>query len=83
MTLRLFDREPHQWSIHWSDSRTGRLYPPSVGAFAGERGDFPGKGTYDGRPIRVPYLGAQLDHGPHPHEVGRRMSRIPPVHPAS
>ncbi|MFE6489778.1 hypothetical protein ACFVGN_43555 [Streptomyces sp. NPDC057757] len=52
-TLRLYDREARQWSIFWSDSRTGRLDPPVTGGFTGDRGDFHGDDTYGGRPIRV------------------------------
>lgn len=51
-TLRLFDHETARWSIYWSDSRTGRLDPPVHGTFDGDRGDFHGEDTYDGRPVR-------------------------------
>ncbi|MEV0191745.1 hypothetical protein AB0I39_24815 [Kitasatospora purpeofusca] len=59
-TLRLFDREREQWSIYWSDSRTGRLDPPVVGGFAGDRGDFYGADEYEGRPIRVHFTWYRL-----------------------
>ncbi len=59
-TLRLFDREREQWSIFWSDSRTGRLDPPVVGGFAGDRGDFYGDDTDEGRPIRVHFTWHRL-----------------------
>ncbi|MEV6005562.1 hypothetical protein AB0M29_02010 [Streptomyces sp. NPDC051976] len=38
MTLRLFDQERKEWSIYWSISSTGRLYPPMRGVFSGGRG---------------------------------------------
>ncbi|MGW4821752.1 hypothetical protein ACWEP4_22895 [Streptomyces sp. NPDC004227] len=60
VTLRLFDHETRQWSIHWSDSRTGRLDPPVIGGFTGDRGDFHGDDTYDGRPIRVHFTWHRL-----------------------
>ncbi|MBL1119062.1 hypothetical protein JK364_42880 [Streptomyces sp. 110] len=60
VTLRLFDRETERWSIHWSDSRTGRLDPPVIGGFTGDRGDFHGEDTYDGRPIRVHFTWNRL-----------------------
>ncbi|MFJ9197165.1 hypothetical protein [Streptomyces flaveolus] len=63
MTLRLFDRETERWSLHWSDSRKGRLDPPVVGAFPGDRGDFHGEDTYHDRPIRVHFARYRL--GPH------------------
>ncbi|MFF4422448.1 hypothetical protein ACFY04_16970 [Streptomyces sp. NPDC001549] len=60
VTLRLFDRETGHWSIHWSDSRTGRLDPPVAGGFTGDRGDFHGEDTYDGRPIGVHFTWHRL-----------------------
>ncbi|MFF1792690.1 hypothetical protein ACFVXQ_00360 [Kitasatospora sp. NPDC058263] len=60
VTLRLFDHGTKLWSIHWSDSRTGRLDPPVVGAFTGDRGDFHGEDTYDGRLIRVHFTWYRL-----------------------
>lgn len=60
VTLRLFDHESRHWSIHWSDSRTGRLDPPVTGGFTGDRGDFHGEDTYDSRPIRVHFIWYRL-----------------------
>ncbi|NUU20709.1 MAG: hypothetical protein HOV68_04205, partial [Streptomycetaceae bacterium] len=37
-TLRLYDLATRKWSIHWASSRTGRLDPPVVGGFDGDRG---------------------------------------------
>ncbi|MFF2074747.1 hypothetical protein ACFVXG_08315 [Kitasatospora sp. NPDC058162] len=59
-TLRLYDREARQWSIFWSDSRTGRLDPPVTGGFTGDRGDFHGEDSYGGRPIRVHFTWHRL-----------------------
>ncbi|MFK0096789.1 hypothetical protein [Streptomyces sp. NPDC091040] len=55
-TLRLFDRETRQWSLSWADSRTGRLFPPVTGRFTGDRGDFYGDDTHEGRPVRVHFV---------------------------
>jgi hypothetical protein len=60
VTLRLFDQERKEWAIHWSDSRTGRLDPPVVGGFDGDRGDFYGDDSYLGRPIRVHFTWHRL-----------------------
>ncbi|MCX5138617.1 hypothetical protein OG521_34705 [Streptomyces sp. NBC_01463] len=60
VTLRLYEREAERWSIHWSDSRTGRLDPPVTGGFTGDRGDFHGEDTYEGRPIRVHFTWHRL-----------------------
>jgi hypothetical protein len=56
LTLRLFDRETAQWSLNWSSSRSGKLFPPVVGAFDGERGEFYGDDTYDGKDVRVRFV---------------------------
>jgi hypothetical protein len=56
LTLRLFDTETKQWSLYWSSSKTGRLYPPVVGAFSDGRGDFYGDDTHEGRPIKAHFI---------------------------
>lgn len=38
LTLRLFDRETAQWSLNWSSSGTGKLFPPVTGQFVGGQG---------------------------------------------
>ena len=54
MTLRLFDPETATWSIHWSSTRApGRLDPPVIGEFAGQRGVFEGEDVLAGRPVRL------------------------------
>lgn len=55
-SLRLFDVERAEWSIYWANDRTGVLFPPVVGTFAGGRGDFYDRchrfstGSVSGRP---------------------------------
>ncbi|KOG42972.1 hypothetical protein [Streptomyces resistomycificus] len=56
LTLRLFDRETEEWSLHWSSSRSGRLYPPVAGRFEGGRGEFHGDDTHDGKEVRVRFV---------------------------
>ncbi|MFC8195411.1 hypothetical protein ACFUTV_08430 [Streptomyces sp. NPDC057298] len=56
LTLRLRDRESGLWSLHWSSSRSGRLFPPVIGGFTDGRGDFYGDDTYDGKDVRVRYV---------------------------
>ncbi|MDI5976665.1 hypothetical protein [Amycolatopsis magusensis] len=55
-TLRLFDVERRQWALYWSNSQTGRLFPPVFGTFTDGRGDFYGDDEHEGRPIRAHYL---------------------------
>ncbi|MBC2903123.1 hypothetical protein [Streptomyces cupreus] len=56
VTLRLFDPETKQWSLNWSSSRSGRLFPPVTGRFEGERGEFHGDDTHDGKDVRVRFV---------------------------
>ena len=56
MTIRTFDLQTRQWSIYWVNSRTGTLFPPVVGGFAGERGEFHGDDEDGGRPVKVRYI---------------------------
>jgi hypothetical protein len=56
LILRLFDRETEQWSLNWSSSRTGKLFPPVVGRFDGDRGEFYGDDTHEGKDVRVRFV---------------------------
>nr|WSY50344.1 hypothetical protein OG999_09505 [Streptomyces sp. NBC_00886] len=56
LTLRLFDRETEQWSLNWSSSRSGKLFPPVTGRFEGGRGEFYGNDTHDGKDVRVRFV---------------------------
>lgn len=53
LTLRLYDPAREEWSLYWASRRTGTLFPPVVGRFAGGRGEFHGEDTHAGRPIRA------------------------------
>ncbi|HYS10593.1 MAG TPA: NIPSNAP family protein [Myxococcales bacterium] len=56
MTVRAFNPETRQWSIYWINSRTGTLFPPVVGGFAGNRGEFYGDDEDNGRPVKVRFI---------------------------
>lgn len=56
MTLRLFDVDKQVWTIHWADSRTGRLDPPLAGRFENGVGLFYGDDMHEGRPVRVRFI---------------------------
>jgi hypothetical protein len=52
ITLRLFNPETGEWSLHWADTvRTGVLQPPMVGRFIGGVGEFFGDETAGGQPV--------------------------------
>ena len=52
-TLRLFDPQTEQWSIYWSDTKSFRLFPPTIGRFHDGRGVFFGDDVEGGKPVRV------------------------------
>ncbi|MEV0481481.1 hypothetical protein AB0I69_12835 [Streptomyces sp. NPDC050508] len=56
LTLRLFDRETEQWSLNWSSSRSGKLFPPVTGRFEDGRGEFYGDDAHDGKDVRVRFV---------------------------
>lgn len=54
LTLRLYEPETGEWTLNWSNSRTGRLDPPVRGRFGADgTGLFLGDDHYAGRPVRV------------------------------
>ena len=53
MTLRLYDPATTLWSIHWSDTQSHRLFPPTVGRFDNGRGVFFGEDVEGGVPVKV------------------------------
>lgn len=55
-TLRLFDPMTGQWSLSWASSRTGTLFPAVFGRFDGDRGEFHGDDTHDGKDVRVRFV---------------------------
>ncbi|GAA4236290.1 hypothetical protein FHR32_000675 [Streptosporangium album] len=59
-TLRLFDVQREEWSLYWASSRTGTLFPPVVGRFAGGRGEFYGDDTHEGMPIRARFIWSEI-----------------------
>ena len=60
LTVRAFNREKRQWSIYWISSKTGTLFPPVVGGFSGNRGEFYGEDEDDGRPVKVRFIWTRL-----------------------
>ena len=55
-TIRTFDVQANRWSIYWVNSRVGKLFPPVVGGFAGNRGVFYGQDEDDGKPVDVRFI---------------------------
>ena len=56
VTLRLYDRERDEWSLHWASSRSGLAQGAQVGRFGADGiGIFTGDDVIDGQPIEVIY----------------------------
>lgn len=60
LTVRLFDTAARRWSNYWINSRDGRLTPPVVGGFDGDRGEFRGRDSDDGREVEVRFVWTRL-----------------------
>jgi hypothetical protein len=73
MTIRTFDLAKRQWSIYWISSRSGVLFPPVVGGFAGDRGEFYGEDVDDGHPVKVRFVWTRL--GPNAARWEQAFSR--------
>jgi hypothetical protein len=56
MTVRSLDRQSNQWAIYWINSQDGRLFPAVHGGFDGDRGEFYGEDTDDGRVVQVRFI---------------------------
>lgn len=56
LSLRLYNPESRQWSLHFSNSRTGVLSPPAIGEFKDGRGEFYSQETLNGRAILVKFV---------------------------
>jgi hypothetical protein len=50
-TLRLYNPQTHEWSIYFTNSTTGVLSSPVVGAFKNGHGEFYDQETYNGKTI--------------------------------
>jgi hypothetical protein len=66
MTLRMYDRDTHQWSLWWGTKKLGLSPPPQVGHFndAGT-GEFYADDTFKGQPIVVRFQWTQVKGLPH------------------
>jgi hypothetical protein len=60
LTVRTFDLAKKRWSIYWVNSKLGVMLPPVTGGFVGDRGEFYGEDTDDGRPVHVRFVWTKL-----------------------
>jgi hypothetical protein len=56
LSLRLYNPESRQWSLHFSNSRSGTMSPPMFGEFKNGRGEFFSQETFNGRAILVRFV---------------------------
>jgi hypothetical protein len=56
LSLRLYNPEARQWSLNFSNSRSGTLSPPTIGEFRNGRGEFFSQETLNGRAILVRFI---------------------------
>lgn len=56
LSLRLYNPEARQWSLNFSNRRSGTLAPPVIGEFRNGHGEFYGQDTLDGRTILVRFI---------------------------
>jgi hypothetical protein len=61
LTVRTFETQTQTWAIYWVSSRRGVLDPPVRGGFQGDRGEFYGPDTDDGRPVQVQFVWTKID----------------------
>jgi hypothetical protein len=67
ITLRLFNPDTGEWSLHWADTARARvLLPPMVGRFKGDVGEFLGDETVDGKRVLCRFYWTRTaDGSPH------------------
>jgi len=56
LSLRLYNPEARQWSLNFSNIRSGTLTPPVIGEFKNGRGEFYSADTLNGRAILVRFV---------------------------
>ena len=55
-SIRHLDLAARRWSIYWTTSNTGKLFPPVHGGFRGDRGEFYGTDVENGTPVLARYV---------------------------
>lgn len=56
LSLRLYNPETRQWSLNFSNIKSGTLSPPTIGEFKNGRGEFYNQETLNGRAIFVRFF---------------------------
>ena len=56
LSLRLYNPQAQQWSLHFANGADGGMSPPTIGQFKGGRGEFFSQETLNGRAIFVRFV---------------------------
>jgi hypothetical protein len=56
LSLRLYNPQTRQWSLHFANSMDGVMTPPTIGEFKNGRGEFFSQETLNGRAIFVRFV---------------------------
>lgn len=60
LSLRLYNPESRQWSLNFSNARSGTLSVPTIGEFKNGRGEFYSQETLNGRAILVRFVISEI-----------------------
>jgi hypothetical protein len=60
LSLRLYQPETKQWSLHFANINDGILAIPAVGSFNGGRGEFYNEDTFNGQKIIVRFIISEI-----------------------
>jgi len=56
LSLRLYNPQSRQWSLYFSNRKSGTMSPPTIGEFKNGRGEFFAQETFDGRAVLVRFV---------------------------
>jgi hypothetical protein len=60
ISLRLFNPQSKEWSIHWSTDRMGTLDIPMIGGFTGGRGEFYAREVSNGTHVYSRFIWSKI-----------------------
>lgn len=56
LSLRLYNPQSRQWSLHFANAKTGTMSQPTIGEFKNGRGEFFNQETFNGRSVLVRFV---------------------------
>lgn len=60
ISLRLFNPQSKEWSIHWSTDKMGALDIPMIGGFKDGRGEFYAQEIFEGRHVYSRFIWSKI-----------------------